>query len=92
MQRERQMNMSKMDATLEKKLRSDPSAKVRLIVRTVNRPEQSTAVLQAKGLQVVRTSTLINAITVEGSAKAALSLGDEDWVARIEEDKPVHTM
>ncbi|MBI1801150.1 MAG: hypothetical protein HY259_10625 [Chloroflexi bacterium] len=84
--------MNRMDPALEQRLKSNPGAQVRLIVLTAKPPEPYTAALQAKGFRVVRVSSLINAVTVEGSAHAALALGDEDWVTRIEEDKPVHTM
>jgi|GraSoiStandDraft_15_1057317.scaffolds.fasta_scaffold237734_2 hypothetical protein len=81
--------MKQIDAALEQKLRAKPEARVRLIVRTARPPGEVTALLAEKGLRVLRTSALINAVTVEGSAQSALLLCDEDWVAHIEEDKPV---
>ncbi len=84
--------MKALDAALEQKLRSNLDAKVRVIVRTNGDPNQYTQTLQSQGFHVVRTSSLINAVTVDGTAKLALALGGADWVARIEEDKPVHTM
>ena len=84
--------MAQIDATFEKKLQNNPTAKVRLIVRTTQPPAQCASLLEAQGFKIIRTSTLINALTVEGSAKSALSLRAAAWVARIEEDKPVHTM
>jgi len=82
--------MKQLDANLEQRLRAHPDARVRLIVRTNAAPADAKPLLEAKGLRVIRTSTLINAVTVEGTGSAALALCDEDWVARIEEDKPVH--
>ena len=84
--------MKQIDAAFEQRLRNNPNTQVRVIVRTKGNPSQFTQALESKGLHVVRTSTLINAATVEGTAKATLALCDEDWVERIEEDKPVHTM
>jgi hypothetical protein len=84
--------MSRIDAAFEKKLQSNPSASVRLIVRTAQAPAQYVSALEAQGFKVIRTSSLINAVTVEGKAQLALTLGNEDWVVRIEEDKIVHTM
>jgi hypothetical protein len=48
--------------------------------------------LEAQGFKVIRVSSLINAVTVEGKAQMALRLDQEEWVVRIEEDKIVHTM
>ena len=84
--------MKTIDTSFEKKLRGDPDAELRVIVRTAAEPAQYTAALEKQGLRVVRVSTLINAVTVSGKAKAVLALGGEGWVTRIEEDKPVHTM
>lgn len=84
--------MQQIEAAFEQKLRNNPKAPVRVIVRTKGDPSPHTHALQSKGLHVVRTSALINAITVEGTGQQALALCDEDWVERIEEDKPVHTM
>jgi hypothetical protein len=84
--------MSRIDAAFEKKLQSNPSANVRVIVRTAQAPAQCVSALEAQGFKVIRVSSLINAVTVEGKAQMALRLDQEDWVVRIEEDKLVHTM
>jgi hypothetical protein len=84
--------MSRIEAAFEKKLQSDLSAHVRVIVRTAQPPAQYVSTLEAKGFKVVRMSSLINAVTVEGSAQSALTLSNEAWIVRIEEDKIVHTM
>ena len=80
--------MKQIDAALESKLRANPDARVRLIVRT--RGPVASGAFSEKGLRVIRTSSLINAATVEGTAAEALRLCDEDWVDHIEEDRPVH--
>ncbi len=82
--------MKQFDAKLEQRLREHPSAHMRLIVRTNVAPAEAKTMLEAKGLRVIRSSSLINAVTVEGTGTAALSLCDEDWVAHVEEDKLVH--
>jgi hypothetical protein len=81
-----------MDQVLEARLRSAPEARVRVIVRTASSPSQYASSLEALGLRVHYVSTLINAITVEGPAKAILKLSAEDWVVALEPDAPVHTM
>lgn len=84
--------MSRIDKSLEAKLRSAPEARVRVIVRTSSTPGQHASSLETMGLQVVRVSILINAITVEGPAKVILKLSVVDWVVALEPDGPVHTM
>ena len=84
--------MSRMDKALEAKLRSAPDARVRVIVRTESSPSQHASSLEAMGLRVIHVSTLINAITVEGPAKAILKLSSKDWVTALEPDRPIHTM
>ena len=84
--------MKPIDTALEQKLRAHPNAHVRVIVRTSKPPADCVAALPALNLRAVYTSTLINAITVEGTAQNALALNNADWVVRVEEDKPVHTM
>jgi len=84
--------MSRIESAFEKRLRSNPTAHVRVIVRTAQAPTQYVSALEAKGFKVIRTSTLINAVTVEGSAQLALTLSNEAWIVRVEEDKIVHTM
>jgi hypothetical protein len=84
--------MISIDKALEAKLTSAPDAQVRVIVRTVSNPSQYVSTLVASGLRVLHTSTLIDAITVEGPAKAVLALRTESWVVALEPDKPVHTM
>ncbi len=84
--------MDRIDAALEQKLRAEPDARVRLIVRTTAPAAESAERFAEYGLRVIRASSLINAVTVEGTAASALSLCDEDWVAYIEEDRSVHIM
>ena len=77
---------------LKSKLQQNPSATVRLIVRLKDDPGSRVAAVQAHGLTVRRTYSLISAIAVEGTASASLSLSDEPWVVSVEEDSTVHTM
>lgn len=84
--------MKALEPRFEKRLRQNPAARLRAIVRTGPQPAARTADMERRGLRVVRVSTLIDAVTVEGPATAVLSLARETWVVRIEEDKPVHTM
>ena len=79
--------MVSMTPTLEQKLKSNQTAQVKLVIWTTHSPAQYTARLQAHGFQVLHSSKLINAVTVEGQANAALTLGAHTWVACIEEYK-----
>jgi hypothetical protein len=88
----RRYEVKPIDKELETILRTAPDAPVRTIVRTASYPGEYVPKLQALGLRVLHISSLINAITVEGPATAVLALGTEDWVVRLESDKPVHTM
>ena len=84
--------MSRIDKALEARLKNAPDARLRVIVRTAPNPGQYATSLEGLGLRVLHVSTLINAISVEGPAKAILNLSAEDWVVALEPDGPVHTM
>jgi hypothetical protein len=77
---------------LKSKLQGNPDATVRLIVRLTGDPVSRVAAVQAHGLTVRHTYSLISAIAIEGAASASLALAEEPWVISIEEDKAVHTM
>jgi hypothetical protein len=84
--------MANISQDLKSKLQTSPNATVRLIVRLADDPSRHVAAVQAHGLIVRHTYTLISAVAVEGAASASLKLADEPWVVSIEEDKAVHTM
>ncbi len=84
--------MKIIEASFEKKLRSKPDARLRAIVRTAPPAAAHRADCERLGLRVVRVSTLIDAVTVEGAGEVLLALEREAWVVRVEEDKAVHTM
>ncbi len=84
--------MTVIDASFAKKLKSNPQARQRAIVRTASPAADHTADCERLGLRVVRVSMLINAVTVEGSGHVLLALERETWVVRVEEDKVVHIM
>ena len=77
---------------LKSKLQKNGNATVRLIVRLKDDPASHVAAVQARGLTVRHTYSLISAIAIEGSASASLALADESWVASVEEDSAVHTL
>jgi hypothetical protein len=77
---------------LKSRLQQNPNAVVRLIVRLKDAPDSRVAAVQAHGLTVRHTYSLMSAIATEGSAAASLALAAEPWVVSIEEDKTVHTM
>ncbi|MBI5877386.1 MAG: hypothetical protein HZB53_07030 [Chloroflexi bacterium] len=84
--------MTVIDASFARKLKADPRARHRAIVRTAPPAADHTPDCERLGLRVVRVSTLISAITIEGVAQVVLALEREAWVVRVEEDKAVHTM
>jgi hypothetical protein len=84
--------MQKIDRTLLEKLNADPLQAVALIVRTDGDPTPRLPRLEELGFQVGHQFRLLPGVSVTGSAVAALSLLDEEWVIKIEEDRPVRTM
>lgn len=84
--------MDKIESNLQQKLAADPEQSVALIVRTRGDPTPHLSSLAELGLQVRHQFKLLPGVSVTGSAGAALSLLDKDWVAKIEEDRPVTTM
>lgn len=84
--------MSKFAPDLESKLRKNPNADVNVIVRFDSDPAAHLADVQARGLLVRHTYSLIAAIAAQGKASQILELVSESWVMAVEEDKTVHTM
>lgn len=84
--------MSKIDRVLHQKLAADPGQSVALIVRTDGDPAPHLPRLAEMGLQVGHQFKLVPGVSVIGPASAALSLLEERWVLKVEEDRPVKTM
>jgi hypothetical protein len=84
--------MATMNPELKSKLEQNPNAVVNLIVRTTDDPTAHLAEVQARGLQVRHTYSLISAMAVQGKASVSMSLINMPWVLSLEEDKTVHTM
>jgi hypothetical protein len=84
--------MKKIDETLYQKLAADPGQSVALIIRTKGDPAPHLARLEKLGLQVGHQFKLLPSVSANGPAGAALKLLEEDWVEKIEEDRPVRTM
>jgi hypothetical protein len=84
--------MKKIDAELLEKLRADPEAEFRLIVKTEGEPGQYLTRLQALGMEMRRKFKLTRSLAITARADAALQLADEAWVEKIEEDQIVRTM
>lgn len=84
--------MSKIDRALHQKLAADPGQSVALIVRTDGDPAPHLPRLAEMGLQVGHQFKLVPGVSVIGPASAALSLLEEMWVLKVEEDRPVKTM
>lgn len=84
--------MPKFAPDLESKLRKNPNADVNVILRFDSDPAAHLADVQARGLLVRHSYSLISAIAAQGKASQVLALNSESWVVAIEEDKTVHTM
>jgi hypothetical protein len=84
--------MGKIDNTLRRNLAADPERSVALIIRTAGDPTPHLPRLAELGLQVSHQFRLVPGVSVAGRARAALSLLDEEWIIKIEEDRPVKTM
>jgi len=84
--------VKKVDAELLERLKADPEAEFRLIVKTEGEPGQYLNQLQALDIEVRRKFKLTRSLAITARAEAALQLADEAWVDRIEEDQIVRTM
>lgn len=82
----------KLDSAFEKRLRSDPTDRFDIIVRTVDDPRDRAAHVAAHGLYVRYTYSLIKALAATGPGMSVLRLADESWVEKIEPDEEVRTM
>ena len=85
------MAKSRIAARLARKWKANPQAQIRAVVRTVADVDETAAILEQRGLTVVRRYHLLPALAVTGTAQALLSLADEDWITSVEEDQLVHT-
>jgi hypothetical protein len=83
--------MTKLDRRLRQQLAAAPDQTVSLIVRTDGDPAPHLARLRELGMKVKRQFKLLPGVSVTGRAAAALSLPDETWILKIEEDRPVTT-
>ena len=86
------VSVASISQELRAKLEQNANATVRLIVRLKDDPGSRVAAVQALGLTVRHTYSLISAIATEGSASASLALAQEPWVVSVEEDSAVHTL
>jgi len=84
--------MEKIDSALRQRLTADPEQSMALIVRTDGDPTPHLSRLAELGFRVGHQFRLVPGVSVTGSAAAALSLLEEEWVIKVEEDQPVKTM
>ena len=75
--------MKKVDAELLERLKADPEAEFRLIVKTAGEPGQHLPHLQALGIEVRRKFKLTRSLAITARADTALQLADEAWVEKI---------
>jgi len=84
--------MTKIMPDLLRRMKADPDAQVRLIVRVDGDPAPAAERLAGGPVRVLRTLTLVPSLAVAGKARDCLRLLDEPWVDRVEEDRPVQAM
>lgn len=84
--------MKRVDTELLERLKADPEAEFKLIVRTEGEPGQYLTRLQALGIEVRHKFRLTRSLAITARADAALQLADEAWVEKIEKDQIVRTM
>ncbi len=84
--------MKKVDAELLERLKANPEAEFRLIVKTEGEPGQYLTQLQALDIEVRRKFKLTRSLAITARAETALQLADEAWIEKIEEDQIVRTM
>jgi hypothetical protein len=84
--------VNKVDAKLLERLKADPEAEFRLIVKAKEEPGQYLSRLQALGIEVRHKFRLTRSLAITARADAALQLADEAWVEKIEQDQIVRTM
>ena len=84
--------MKKVDAELLERLKADPKAEFRLILKTEGEPGQYLTRLQGLGVEIRHKFKLTRSLAITATADAALQLADEAWVEKIEKDQIVRTM
>jgi len=77
---------------LERTLRTGGDKPVNLIVHTHGPAESKKEQVETFGFEVRRVLRLVNCLAVTGPASAGLTLAEQDWVTRIEEDREVQTL
>ena len=84
--------MTKIDPKFRKRLESNPTQRVDVIVRVAEDPRDRLPDVMAHGLTVRHTYSLIKALAATGLGVSILELADEPWVKKIETDEEVRTM
>jgi hypothetical protein len=85
------MARSVISARLARKWRAAPDDQVQAIIRTVADLNEVSAIVEQRGLTIVRRFSLLPALAIRGVARDVLALSGEDWITRVEEDRQVHT-
>jgi hypothetical protein len=83
---------TKIAPDLLRRMKANPDADVRLIVRVKGDPAPAAEQLDGGALRVLRTFTLVPGLAVAGKARDGLRLLDESWVEHVEEDRQVRVM
>jgi rRNA processing protein Krr1/Pno1 len=83
--------VDKINPTFQARLQKRPGETVRLIVHVAGDMSLATTRLTELGATVLRSFTLIKAVSVACSTDTALALLQEPWVQALEEDRKVST-
>ena len=86
------MTPSKIDPTLAAMLRGQPHQSFDLLVQVDRADDQRQAQIEAAGATVRRRLTLTPLFAVSCTGAVALSLAEQSWVQRVEDDGPVYAL
>ena len=83
--------MAQLSKPLRDKIKANPAASVKLIVRVHGDLDARADELSRLGISVRRKLRLIQALAVSGVGTKVVTLSRFEWVTSVEEDKPVRT-
>ncbi|HEY6041622.1 MAG TPA: hypothetical protein VIX58_05785 [Anaerolineae bacterium] len=83
--------MAQLSKDLRDKIKANPAAPVKLIVRVQGDLDARADELTRLGIPVRRKLRLIQSLAVSGVGTKIVTLTRFEWVTSVEEDKPVKT-
>lgn len=83
---------SKMNPELFDRLLDDPDEHTDLIVTVAGDPQRYVSQVQALGLEAKRVFSLTQKLALAGPCRAFVVLSQEEWVVKMEEDRPIRAL